>query len=44
MENSNSNKVAKIENVFVLNAQYKLTAKEQKVFYHLGKTKTEFSN
>ena len=35
MENSNSNKVAKIENVFVLNAQYKLTAKEQKVFYHL---------
>ena len=28
-------KVAKIENTFVLNAQYKLTAKEQKVFYYL---------
>lgn len=35
MDNSNVNKVAKIENIFVLNAQYKLTAKEQKVFYHL---------
>jgi plasmid replication initiation protein len=28
-------RVAKIENTFILNAQYKLTAKEQKVFYYL---------
>ncbi len=35
MNNSNSNQVAKIENIFVLNAQYRLTTKEQKVFYHL---------
>jgi plasmid replication initiation protein len=33
--NQNSDKVAKIENTFILNAQYKLTAKEQKVFYYL---------
>ena len=29
------NKVAKIENVFIINAQYRMTAKEQKLFYHL---------
>ena len=33
--NQNLDKVAKIENTFILNAQYKLTAKEQKVFYYL---------
>ncbi len=33
--NQNLEKVAKIENTFILNAQYKLTAKEQKVFYYL---------
>jgi plasmid replication initiation protein len=35
MNNSNSNQVAKIENIFVLNAQYRLTTKEQKIFFHL---------
>ena len=35
MMNQNLEKVAKIENTFILNAQYKLTAKEQKVFYYL---------
>lgn len=35
MTNQNLDKVAKIENTFILNAQYKLTAKEQKVFYYL---------
>ena len=33
--NQNLDKVAKIENTFILNAQYKMTAKEQKVFYYL---------
>ena len=35
MTNQSSDKVAKIENTFILNAQYKMTAKEQKVFYYL---------
>ena len=35
MDNQISNKVAKIENVFIVNAQYRMTAKEQKLFYHL---------
>lgn len=35
MTNQNVDKVAKIENTFILNAQYKLTTKEQKVFYYL---------
>jgi Initiator Replication protein len=35
MKNQKSDKVAKIDNTFVLNAQYRMTAKEQKVFYHL---------
>ena len=33
--NQSLDKVAKIDNTFILNAQYKLTAKEQKVFYYL---------
>ena len=35
MNNQRLDKVAKIENVFIVNAQYRMTAKEQKVFYHL---------
>ena len=35
MMNQSLDKVAKIDNTFILNAQYKLTAKEQKVFYYL---------
>lgn len=35
MPNQNADKVAKIDNAFILNAQYKLTAKEQKIFYYL---------
>jgi hypothetical protein len=30
-----SDKVAKIDNTFILNAQYRLTAKEQKILYYL---------
>jgi plasmid replication initiation protein len=35
MTEENLDKVAKIENVFIVNAQYKMTSKEQKVFYYL---------
>jgi plasmid replication initiation protein len=35
MDSKMSNKVAKIDNSFVVNAQYKMTAKEQKVLYYL---------
>ena len=47
MESSNSGKVAKIDNKFIRNAQYKMTAKEQKVLYYLiahldPKNETEF--
>ncbi len=35
MANQISNRVAKIENAFIVNAQYRMTAKEQKLFYHL---------
>ena len=42
-----SEKVAKIDNTFILNAQYRLTSKEQKVLYYLishldPKNETEF--
>lgn len=30
-----SNKIAKIDNGFIRNAQYKMTAKEQKVLHYL---------
>jgi plasmid replication initiation protein len=41
------NAVAKIENAFIFNAQYKMSSKEQKIFYHLvtklnPKTEKEF--
>ena len=35
MNTSMSDKVAKIDNTFILNAQYRLTAKEQKILYYL---------
>lgn len=35
MDSKMSNKVAKIDNSFVVNAQYKMTAKEQKILYYL---------
>jgi hypothetical protein len=35
MDSQISNKVAKIDNNFIVNAQYKMTAKEQKVLYYL---------
>lgn len=47
MDSPKSNKVAKIDNKFIRNAQYKMTAKEQKVLYYLiahldPKNETEF--
>ncbi len=35
MSNDNIDKIAKIDNTFILNAQYRMTAKEQKVLYYL---------
>lgn len=35
MDSSMSNKVAKIDNNFIVNAQYRMTAKEQKILYYL---------
>jgi Initiator Replication protein len=35
MNNELSEKVAKIDNTFILNAQYRMTAKEQKLLYYL---------
>jgi hypothetical protein len=35
MDSSMSNKVAKIDNSFIANAQYRMTAKEQKILYYL---------
>jgi Initiator Replication protein len=35
MDSQISNKVAKIDNSFIVNAQYKMTAKEQKILYYL---------
>ena len=35
MNIDNNDKIAKIDNTFILNAQYRMTAKEQKVLYYL---------
>jgi Initiator Replication protein len=35
MNTENIDKIAKIDNTFILNAQYRMTAKEQKVLYYL---------
>lgn len=35
MDSLKNDKVAKIDNSFILNAQYKLAAKEQKILYYL---------
>lgn len=49
MNNQISEKIAKIDNSFILNAQYRLTAKEQKILYYLishldPKNEKEFHN
>ena len=35
MDNENIDKIAKIDNTFILNAQYRMTTREQKVLYYL---------